>query len=227
MRLEARKRSSTWEVKQNLEKWSKIHLGQWVGHTQRHIISLLKELKLKTYKQYEAGAKWAQVGTAEPRKYDGDMPITSLKWGFRWKLKILDDIQTIHSYRDYRLVREPFEDWEAGEASGSQGSLPMEGCRLLRRNDSRQVVSRELHHENLPRLHGSQDDGHLWSEAQQVCTKRRTLNDHGRLIGRTNRDVCTFCMGWNFASVFNHVVPGGTQGIKMGSIWSDFPQNGS
>lgn len=53
--------------------------GQWVGHTQRHIMALIKELGLKTYKQYEAGAKWAQVGTAEPRKYDGDMPITSLK----------------------------------------------------------------------------------------------------------------------------------------------------
>ncbi|CAI4228333.1 unnamed protein product [Auanema sp. JU1783] len=53
--------------------------GQWVGHTQRHINQLIKELGLKTYEQYEAGTKYAQIGTPELRQYSGNLPITTLQ----------------------------------------------------------------------------------------------------------------------------------------------------
>jgi phytoene dehydrogenase-like protein len=48
--------------------------GQWVGSTQKHVIKLLKELKLSTYQQYSTGTKLAQVGSTAIRPYTSTPP---------------------------------------------------------------------------------------------------------------------------------------------------------
>ncbi|XP_070580699.1 probable flavin-containing monoamine oxidase A isoform X2 [Ptychodera flava] len=52
--------------------------GQWVGRGQPHILNLLEELGIETYKQYTDGIKFMQIGDSKIRNYRSNIPSLSL-----------------------------------------------------------------------------------------------------------------------------------------------------
>ncbi|BFZ02776.1 hypothetical protein BsWGS_05815 [Bradybaena similaris] len=76
--------------------------GQWVGRSQVHVIKLLEELGLKTYKQFTKGTKFQQLGETRVRSYTSEIPDLSL-WALldvHWFLTKLDRFQSELSVED-------------------------------------------------------------------------------------------------------------------------------
>ncbi|ESP04049.1 hypothetical protein LOTGIDRAFT_109903 [Lottia gigantea] len=75
--------------------------GQWVGRSQTHIMNLLQELGVETYKQYTNGTKFMQLGDVRPRTYQSDIPSLSILalldlQNYIWKVEKLRKKVSIH-----------------------------------------------------------------------------------------------------------------------------------
>ncbi|KAL5018930.1 hypothetical protein ScPMuIL_004652 [Solemya velum] len=83
--------------------------GQWVGSTQTHIIDVIKELGLATYKQFTDGTKLMQLGSYRVRSYKSEIPSFSL-------LGVLDLARFLHKVEQMRKTVDVFEPFECPEA---------------------------------------------------------------------------------------------------------------